>query len=176
VLVPVPPAPPLAGRSLLAVRDALVEGGATVVAPCRGAKRCPLLATPGSWCHTALAWRPPASAVALMRAARLDDEMLQASYLVVGPRAPRRGLRVVSGAMRAGDAVRRYACGADGLVTLRSSDRDPLAARARGALVVDVPAAVVIERDDRSRRAKSGGRGDARASSSRRKTRSRPGA
>ncbi len=130
-------------RSLMTVRDAVVEAGvAAVLSPCRGAEACPLLRTRGDWCHGEMVWerRPPAYRV-LEEAVRLPKDLLSASHLLLGPTdetSPNTGLRLVGGVMRAADRDRRYACGRD-LVTLEGTPRLLLAAAQplRGSLVGD---------------------------------------
>jgi SAM-dependent methyltransferase len=129
------------GRALMAVRDALFDEGFAVLSPCRGARLCPLLRTPGDWCHGDLAWSRPPSYTALEDAAGVPKDVLKHSHLLFGAKhtsSPHTGLRLVGGLMRSDDVERRYGCGR-GLVTLRGTPRLPPAAREpmRGALLVD---------------------------------------
>jgi ribosomal protein RSM22 (predicted rRNA methylase) len=141
----VEPAMRVEARSLMAVRDGLVEQQlATVMSPCRGAPRCPLLVTRGDWCHGDVVWHQrPAAYRALERATGLAKEELAASHLLLartGAPAPSTGLRIVGGTMR--DALgteRRYACGRE-LVTVVGTPRlpAPVGRAIRGDVVADV--------------------------------------
>lgn len=141
------------GRALMALRDAIRdEGLAVVLAPCRGAPGCPLLRTPGDWCHQELRWQRPAAFARLEAEAQLPKDVLKLSHLLLGRPGdapePRQGLRLVGGTMRDRQGVeRRYGCGPDGLVTLRGAQRLPprIGAPARGALAVELPRDVAIE-------------------------------
>jgi hypothetical protein len=143
-LLVVEPAMRVEARALMAVRDAVVvDGFASVLSPCRGARACPLLDTRGDWCHGDVEWtsRPPAYK-ALEQAAGLRKDTLSASHLLLcrpETKAPSSGLRIVGGVMRDARGVeRRYACGR-GLVTLEGRPRlEPALAHApRGSVVVD---------------------------------------
>ena len=142
------------GRSLLAVRDALVERGRVeVLAPCRGVERCPLLRTDGDWCHGETHWERPAAFAALERAAAIPKDVLKESHLLLArpadARAPHSGHRLVGGLM-AREVDRRYACGPQGLVVLAGRPRLPasVAAADRGALLTALPAGVDVESRD----------------------------
>jgi SAM-dependent methyltransferase len=143
-LVVVEPAMRVEGRALLAVRDAIVEQNlATVLSPCRGAPRCPLLSTRGDWCHGDVTWQArPSSYRALETATGLAKASLAASHLLLAPAStpePSAGLRLVGGLMRDAHGVeRRYACGTS-LVTLAGSPRlsPRVQQAARGELVRD---------------------------------------
>ena len=131
------------GRALMAVRDALARTS-DVRSPCCGAPSCPLLKTPGDWCHGELEWEPrPREFVAMENAAQLKKERVKSSHLLLARAnevtAPATGVRLVGGLMRAHDAERRYGCGASGLVTLRGRPLlpPPLARPLRGAWAPD---------------------------------------
>ncbi len=135
------PAMRVEARALMALRDAVV-GTTTVLSPCRGAPRCPLLETRGDWCHQDIAFadRPP-SYRALERAAGLPKDHLAVAHLLLARRgaSPETGLRVVGGVMVGGDGVeRRYACGRT-LVTLQGRPRlaKDIAAVVRGGILAD---------------------------------------
>ncbi|HEX9105367.1 MAG TPA: small ribosomal subunit Rsm22 family protein, partial [Polyangia bacterium] len=70
-------------RALLALRDRLVRGGATVRAPCLYRGDCPALVRPTDWCHAERGWTPPPLVDELARAAKLHRETLKMSYLVL---------------------------------------------------------------------------------------------
>ncbi len=135
------PAMRVEARSLMALRDAVVDN-AVVLSPCRGARSCPLLQTRGDWCHQDVAFseRPPQYR-ALEKAAGLPKDQLAVAHLLLGREgvAPKHGVRVVGGVMVGGDGVeRRYACGRD-LVTIEGRPRLPVsvAHAERGGLVDD---------------------------------------
>ncbi len=142
-LLVVEPSMRVEARSLMSVRDDVVDAGvAAVLSPCRGAARCPLLLTRGDWCHGELPWgaHPPAYR-ALEKAVKLRKDLLSSAHLLLArpdEAAPSTGLRLVGGLMRPGDSDLRYACGRE-LITLRGNPRlAPAAAQPfRGALVDD---------------------------------------
>lgn len=122
------------GRALQAVRDELFDNGAVVLAPCRGARACPLLQTPGDWCHGDIPWQRPAAFVELEEASGLHKSELKQSHLLLArpgdARPPVTGLRLVGGLMQdAAGVERRYGCGREGLVVLRGRPRLPPEAR-----------------------------------------------
>jgi SAM-dependent methyltransferase len=122
------------GRALMAVRDELFDNGAVVLSPCRGAPACPLLRTPGDWCHGETRWDRPRAFVELEEASGLKKTELKQSHLLLArpgdARAPREGLRLVGGLMTDERGVeRRYGCGRDGLAVLRGDPRLPPEAR-----------------------------------------------
>lgn len=143
------------GRALQALRDRLVASErASVLAPCFGAARCPLLERSSDWCHHELPWDPPEELAALERAAGLEKTTLKLSYLVLAPpgQVAAEGMRLVGGTMRAGAPAdvteRRYACGRGGLVVLRGrKGRLPAAVSRplRGARLDEVPEGAVVE-------------------------------
>lgn len=122
-LVVVEPGTRVHGRALQAVRDELVNGGAVVLSPCRGARSCPLLKTSGDWCHGETAWERPAAFIELEKASGLRKTELKESHLVLArpgdAASPRSGLRLIGGLMtdRAG-VERRYGCGSRGIEVL----------------------------------------------------------
>lgn len=121
-IVVVEPALRERSRHLHRVRDALLDGGAVVFAPCLHAAPCPALERDGDWCHEDLAVDLPAWLVPVARAAGLRREGLTFSYLVLrsaGPglvdfvRAPPGGarLRVVSDVIRTKGKREAFLCG-----------------------------------------------------------------
>ena len=151
-LLVVEPSMRVEARSLMTVRDEIVEAGdvAAVLSPCRGAERCPLLLTRGDWCHGEVPWgaHPPAYRE-LEKAVKLRKDLLSSTHLLLGrpdEDAPVTGLRLVGGVMRAADRELRYACGRE-LVTITGNPRLPLAAAQpfRGTLVDDVLGAPALK-------------------------------
>ncbi len=72
-------------RSLLAVRDLLVDAGCRIAAPCLAPLGlCPALAAgPSHTCHFELGWRPPEPVASLARAAGLDRESVKVCFIAV---------------------------------------------------------------------------------------------
>ena len=132
--------PALKGRTrhLHAVRDALVDRGTTIFAPCLHAKHCPVLAAEGDWCHEDLRVDLPPWVAPLARAAGLRWQRLTFSYLVVrrderrlvgelnhAVGEPRVHLRVISELMRSKGKTEVFACTATGeRIRMRRLDRD----------------------------------------------------
>jgi SAM-dependent methyltransferase len=147
-LLVVEPGTRIHGQGLMRLRDELVDRRrGAMLAPCTGARRCPLLAMPGGWCHVELPWTPPESAAGLAREAGLAASPLKHSYLLLAnePLATAAGgLRLVGGLMQSGGVERRYACTADGLVELAGKPRLPPPVRepARGARLQELPSGV----------------------------------
>lgn len=137
-LVVVEPALKARTRHLHAVRDALVDRGTTVFAPCLHAKHCPVLAAEGDWCHEDLPVDLPPWVVPLARAAGLRWQGLTFSYLVlrrderrlVAALEPVDGartvhLRVISELLRSKGKAEVFACTAAGeRLRMRRLDRD----------------------------------------------------
>ncbi|MFZ9889111.1 MAG: small ribosomal subunit Rsm22 family protein [Myxococcota bacterium] len=131
------------GQALMRLRDRLVEAGQLrVLAPCTGAKTCPLLAAHGSWCHAEASWRPPPSVAALARESGLKATPLGYSYLLLGRDggAPE-GFRLVGGLMRARGTERRYVCSAAGLLewSARGALPPQVSGAPRGRLLATCP-------------------------------------
>lgn len=112
-------------RALLALRDRLVAGGATVRAPCLFRGDCPALARPGDWCHAERPWAPPPIVGELADAAKLHRDRLKMSYLVVQapgaawPSLPDgRLFRVVSEPLPQKGQYRYVGCGPEGRAPL----------------------------------------------------------
>lgn len=72
-------------RELLQVRDALVERGHQIAAPCFWAGACPALERERDWCHAEFPWEQPRLVQALARKAGLKKHTLKMTYLVVRP-------------------------------------------------------------------------------------------
>jgi len=130
----VEPAPLATSRDALALRDALVERGWSVVAPCPAPIPCPALAAgPSHTCHDAAPWNVPPVTAALAREAGLDRDELKAAWFALSPSAtpsaaPEGFRRVVSEPMlnKAG-RVRYLLCDARGRLALSAKSGDPAA-------------------------------------------------
>lgn len=109
----------VAARTLMQLRDEIDPAMATILAPCTGAERCPLLGR-DSWCHATHALPLPEPIAELRRTAGLLGSELSYSYLLLAPRpqppASDRA-RLVSDVMVDGGRRLRYACTQRGLVT-----------------------------------------------------------
>ena len=112
-------------RALLALRDRLVAGGATVRAPCLFRGGCPALARPGDWCHAERPWVPPPVVGELAEAAKLHRDSLKMSYLVLQapgaawPSLPDGSLfRIVSEPLPQKGQYRYVGCGPEGRAPL----------------------------------------------------------
>jgi len=116
------------GRSLLALRDALLREGWFAVAPCFTQAPCPALASPKDWCTAEVRWDPPAYFQQLAAATRLRaDEMLSFAPLILSraaPAAERDVWRVVGVAPEEKGKKRIWICGAGGRLPLVRLDRD----------------------------------------------------
>lgn len=82
-------------RSLLSVRDLMLERGYEVKAPCAscrdasGAFKCPaILAGENQTCHGEVAWTPCEPVAGIAARAGLDRESVKMSYVVLGGAAP----------------------------------------------------------------------------------------
>lgn len=125
-------------RDALALRDALLERGWSVIAPCPAPIPCPALAAgPAHTCHDAAPWEVPPTVAALAREAGLDRDELKAAWFALSPSgapsaSPEGFRRVVSEPMlnKAG-RVRYLLCDARGRVALSAKSGDP-AAKAAG--------------------------------------------
>lgn len=119
-LVVIEPALRDRSRHLHALRDAWVQKGRAVFAPCLHVNPCPALAREGDWCHEDLAVDLPSWLVPVAKAAGLRWEGLSSSYLVLrrddrtlaGER-PEAKLRVVSELLRTKGKTEAFVCGAD---------------------------------------------------------------
>jgi SAM-dependent methyltransferase len=68
-------------QEAIRVRDALMEAGMTVEAPCIWQYACPAL--PDGTCHGEFAWNPPSAMVRLSHAARIGRETLKTAWFVL---------------------------------------------------------------------------------------------
>ena len=163
------------GRSLMALRDLLVRDGVPVLSPCRGAPQCPLLQSPGDWCHGDVAWTRPRAFIELEDKAGLRKDVLKQSHLLLSAlgeaQVPTSGLRLVGGLMRDKfDVERRYACGRSGLLVLSAKPKlaADIAKPLRHGLLTREPRPEEIQRERGVRPAAERGsrdaaRGDARS-------------
>lgn len=134
-------------RGLLEVRDALVERGVGVRAPCIRQGPCPALDRATDWCHEDRAWEAPAWVEALADEAGLRKTSLKMSYLVLSPAgeavpAERPGwFRIVSEPLYTKGRLRYIGCGAEGRVGLSMPARH--LGEANGAFA-DLPRGTVV--------------------------------
>jgi SAM-dependent methyltransferase len=112
-------------RGLLQLRDALVEKGYAVRAPCLWRKGCPALLKETDWCHAERSWRMPSLVEQIARAASLHKEALKMSYLVLAPKGeawreppPGRVFRIVSEPLEGKGRARYMGCGPEGRMGL----------------------------------------------------------
>jgi ribosomal protein RSM22 (predicted rRNA methylase) len=126
-LVLVEPALRETGRGLLVIRDALVAGGLTVLAPCLHQGACPALERPRDWCHADRPWEAPAMVRDVAESAGLSRDSLKHTAVVLTPEprpAPRPGLfRVVSAPLPEKGKQRVFGCGEAGRVALVRLDK-----------------------------------------------------
>lgn len=115
-------------RELMAIRDHFASSDVlSVVAPCFGAEKCPLLMTPTSWCFSELRWSRPKSLKKIDDLIGFDREALKTSFLLLqkAPEQKSEKARVVSGTMIHGGVLRRYVCGSEGLKTAQCQVGSP---------------------------------------------------
>jgi SAM-dependent methyltransferase len=117
-------------RDLLAVRDALVERGFVIRAPCLWRGPCPARIKPTDWCHAERSWSPPPMLEALARAAGLHKEALKMSYLVLAPKGEDwpavpagRLFRIVSEPLEGKGRQRFIGCGPEGRMGLALQEK-----------------------------------------------------
>lgn len=129
-LVVVEPALRETSRALLQVRDALVERGYAIRAPCLFRGACPALLKESDWCHAERQWRMPKLVEDLARGAGLHKESLKMSYLIVAPKGepwapvPEGTLfRVVSEQLPGKGRTRFMGCGPDGRIGLAMQEK-----------------------------------------------------
>jgi ribosomal protein RSM22 (predicted rRNA methylase) len=134
-LVLVEPASRHGSRTLLTFRDALVDAGFTIYAPCVRQADCPALKSPGDWCHAMSRWERPGFINVLDGKLGNLRLSLKYSYLVAlkqplniaqtFPEAKREQLvRVVSERMDEKGRRRAYICGANGRALVEKQKRD----------------------------------------------------
>jgi len=148
IWIAIEPAVRATTRRLHELRDALIERGLVVWAPCFHQRPCPMLARPSDWCHESRAWRQPAYHRALDRLAHLDKRSLQFSFLALGKEPPRASpealaARVVSTVLREKGRTRFRTCDAGGrllewdlLRRTRGPSADRIASLDRGSLAL----------------------------------------
>ncbi len=134
-LVLVEPASRYGSRTLLACRDALVEAGFTIYAPCVRQDGCPALLNEGDWCHAISRWERPKFV------GMLDDRLgnlrlsLKYSYIIalkqslnIGgtfPHAhPAKLTRLVSDRIDEKGRRHAFACGVEGRERIEQQKRD----------------------------------------------------
>jgi SAM-dependent methyltransferase len=128
IVVVVEPALRETGRALLRVRDALLQEGWSVLAPCLTQKPCPALASPKDWCTAEVRWTPPPYFLALCRATGLRaEEMISFAPLIVSRSArlqpPVDTWRVVGVAPPEKGKRRLWVCSDEGRLPLVRLDR-----------------------------------------------------
>ena len=129
-LVVLEPALRETSRLLLKVRDALVDKGYAIRAPCLYRGACPALVKETDWCHAERSWPMPRVVEDIAKAAGLHKESLKMSYLVLAPQGeawpeprPERLFRIVSEPL-AGKGRHRYiGCGPEGRLGLALQER-----------------------------------------------------
>jgi SAM-dependent methyltransferase len=121
LLVVIEPALKETSRGLLEVRDALLERGARVRAPCLFAGACPALERARDWCHAERAWSPWGVTEAIAREAGRDVTRHRMTYVVfeapgaagrLGP--PDDAFRIVSAPLHSKGQHRFMGCGPRG--------------------------------------------------------------
>lgn len=121
-LLIVEPSHRLSASGLMQLRDRLSQTNLSVLAPCVGALRCPLLQTKKGWCHMEQPWQMPKPLQDLDRILGLDHRLLKSSYLLLAKAKPQRvslqKARVVSGPMVNKGNTHHYVCTKEGLVEL----------------------------------------------------------
>lgn len=112
-------------RALMSWRNALVETGWRLLAPCPHAGPCPMLARERDWCHDEFPQRLPPALAEVAREAGLRFERSTSAYLVLArDGAPPAGDRVVSQPLVSKGKRELWLCRPDRtLVTLRRLDR-----------------------------------------------------
>lgn len=141
----VEPGTRLGWRCLLGLREAFLEMGLGLDAPCPHGEECSLLAAhTRAWCHFTMSPAgAPAWLAALSERLRLGKTRLSLSFLLAAKQPPAfaaNTVRVVSGAFSLADApgAAVYGCSPEGLVVLQAPDgRAP---RPGDAVTLPVPA------------------------------------
>lgn len=136
LLVLIEPALKRTGRDLLVVRDALLEGGLSVRAPCLLQKACPALEKPRDWCHADRPWTPPSWSLEIGKRAGIARDSLKFSYVILSNTPPANEpdenlFRIVSEPMPEKGKKRFFGCGPTGRHALVRLDRDRSETNAR---------------------------------------------
>lgn len=112
-------------RRLLQVRDAMVQKGYAIRAPCMFRGNCPALVKESDWCHADREWQMPRVVEELARTAGLHKESLKMSYLALAPKGEAwrelpegRLFRIVSEPLEGKGRARYIGCGAEGRIGL----------------------------------------------------------
>ncbi|MEO6952908.1 MAG: small ribosomal subunit Rsm22 family protein [Polyangia bacterium] len=127
-LVIIEPALRETSRALLQLRDRLASE-AHIVAPCLMQLACPALGKESDWCHAERAWEPPAELTQLAEVAKLHQERLKMSYLVLANErdvvpVDEALFRIVSSPMPQKGKHVLFGCGPRGRHALVQRDRD----------------------------------------------------
>jgi hypothetical protein len=155
------PGIPRSGAFTAALRDALLERGKRIAAPCTHEGSCPL---PGDrarrddgsrgkakWCHFAFdTTEAPAELHRLSAAAGIPKERAVLSFLLAGKTGSGSGstVRVISDAFPVPGGWGRYGCGENGLVLLRGSKAE--VERTAAGAVVDAAKSADTETDGKT--------------------------
>jgi SAM-dependent methyltransferase len=122
-------------RELLMVRDALIEAGHGVKAPCYFKGACPALERKRDWCHAELPWKMPKVVEQIAQAAGRRKEHLKMTYIIM-----QKGLspedqkpadpdvfRLVSESLHTKGRFHFVGCGAQGRtgITMLKRDKTP---------------------------------------------------
>ena len=129
-LVVLEPALRETSRLLLKVRDAMVDKGYALRAPCLYRGSCPALLKESDWCHAERTWPMPRVVEDIAQAAGLHKESLKMSYLVLAPQGegwsaprPERLFRIVSESLEGKGRQRYIGCGPEGRLGLALQDK-----------------------------------------------------
>lgn len=132
-LILVEPALKATSRQALALRDALVGRGHTILAPCLHQGPCPALASERDWCHTEQPWQPPEWTAQITRQVGIGRRSLKMTCLVFAPGAralgaladpAQRPFRIVSDPLHSKGKWTWIGCGPEGRVGLVLMKRD----------------------------------------------------
>ncbi|QRN99303.1 methyltransferase domain-containing protein [Archangium violaceum] len=117
-------------RLLLKVRDAMVEKGYAIRAPCMYRGACPALVKESDWCHAERQWPMPRVVEEIAKAAGLHKESLKMSYLMLAPKGegwpeprPERLFRIVSESLEGKGRQRYIGCGPEGRLGLAMQEK-----------------------------------------------------
>jgi SAM-dependent methyltransferase len=132
-LILIDPALRSTSRDLLHVRNALVERGAAVIAPCLRQSTCPALEDPRDWCHAERPWSPAPIVKAIAEAVGVRHDVAKMTYLVIGKNAPtfaENQYRIVSEPLHTKGRLRYFGCGRVGRHAIVMKERDATGAAA----------------------------------------------